>query len=197
MRLIAALLLASLLVGSSLHAADDPPKPPEGWKDYTAKDKSFTVWLPDDKAKPEEKLKVEVLKKGVSLRITTVAIEQKDGPRFEAGAVLVMPYGGDFAKLKSATRVQILRDFIVADSKGKLGDDTEVKQRRVPGREFFVQTENTIYRHRVFAFADRFFVVSVIGTKEQVKSKEADTFLDSYKIPESYTGPAEKDKKDK
>jgi hypothetical protein len=196
MRVIAALLLAGLLVGS-LQAADDTPKPPDGWKEYVAKDKSFTVWLPENQGKPEEKLTNEVLKKGVSLRFTTVAIEEKDGPRFEAGAVLVMPYGGDFAKLKSATRVEILRDFIVAGSKGKLGDDKEVKQRRVPGREFFIQTENTIYRHRVYAFADRFFVVSVLGTKEQVKSKEADIFLDSYKIPENYTGPLEKEKKDK
>ena len=65
---------------------------------------------------------------------------------------------------------------------------------RVPGKEFTIEAGGMVSRNRVYAFANRFFVVAVSGTKTQVESKEATMFLDSYKIPENYTGPIEKPK---
>jgi hypothetical protein len=197
MRTTPAVLLATLLL-TALLRAEDPKKPPEGWKEYAAKGNSFSVWLPEDAGKKTEKFKDVVAEKGMNLRISLLSVPSKAGLTLEAATVTISPYGGEIAKLKSATRVDILRDLFVAESKGKASDEKEIQQGRVPGREFVVQVEDGAHRYRVYAFADRFFFVVVKGTKKQVESKEADTFLDSYKIPERYAGPPEKEKdKDK
>jgi len=57
-----------------------------------------------------------------------------------------------------------------------------------------IEAKDGFSKCRVYSFADRFFVVSVAGTKDQVASKDAATFLESYRIPERYTGPADKEK---
>ena len=130
------------------------------------------------------------------MRFASVILQPKDGPTYEAGTATVMPYAGAFTKLKSTKRVDILRDILVESSKGKASGEVEVKQGRVPGREFVIETGNTFSRCRVYQYVDRFFFMSVTGAKSQIKSKNATTFLDSYKIPDRYTGLGTK-KKDK
>jgi hypothetical protein len=121
----------------------------QGWKEYTAKDKSFTVWLPEDQGKKVEKLKNQTPKKGTTLRFTTVAIEGKDGRAYEASTVTVMPYQGEFTKLKSTIRVDIIRDLFVGAAKGKLGDEKELKQGRVPERVLHPDRQRALPASRV------------------------------------------------
>jgi hypothetical protein len=188
-------------------AADEAKSPPDGWKEYTAKDKSFTVWMPESQGRLKDNIKTAMPKKGMMLRLTTATcqrapkwkrsvttLEGKKGPTYEAAAILISPYMGEITKLKAAERVDLIRDWWVEDSKGKVSDEKDIKQGRVPGKEFVIETKEVVSRHRVYSFADRFFAVSVSGTKEQVTSKDATTFLDSYRIPEKYRGPADKEK---
>jgi len=176
--------------------AEDAKSPPEGWKDYKAKGNSFSCWVPTEKGILRETFKDMSPKPGMKLRFASVMLQLKDGPKYEAGTVTVIPYAGAFTKLKSTERVDILRDLLVEASKGKASGEVEVKQGRVPGREFIIEVGSTFSRHRVYQYVDRFFIMSVTGSKAQIESKNATTFLDSYKIPDSYTGLGAK-KKDK
>lgn len=88
----------------------------------------------------------------------------------------------------------IVTVILVESSKGKASGEVEVKQGRVPGREFVIEAGKTFSRHRVYQYVDRFFFMSVTGTKAQIESKNTTTFLDSYKIPDRYIGASSKDK---
>src|SRR5262249_3060756 len=117
---------------------DDTKSPPEGWKDYTAKGNSFSCWLPTEQGILRETFKDKSLKPGMTLRFASALFQLKDGPTYEAGTVTVMPYACEFTKLKATERVDILRDLLVDSSKGKASGEVEVKQGRVPGREFVI-----------------------------------------------------------
>jgi hypothetical protein len=177
-----------------LLSAEDAKSPPKGWKDYTAKGNSFSCWLPTEKGILRDSFKDRSPKRGMKMRFASVLFQPKDGPTYEAGTVTVIPYAGAFTKLKSTERVDFMRDLLVELSKGKASGEKELKQGRVPGREFIIETGTTFTRHRVYQYVDRFFLMSVTGTKEQIEAKKATTFLDSYKIPDRYTGLESKGK---
>ncbi len=193
MRIPVIVLLTGLWV-LPLLAADEAKKPPEGWKEHQAKGNSFSCWLPTEEGILRENNKDKTPKKGVTLRFASVTFQPKNGPLFEAGTATVTPYAGDFTKLKATERIDILHDLVVEASKGKASDEVEVKQGRVPGRDFIIEADKTFTKHRMYQYVDRFFYLSVTGTKEQINSKAAATFLEGYKIPDRYTGLGEKDK---
>jgi hypothetical protein len=168
MKVVSTLLFTVLAAVPTASAADAPKSPPEGWKDYTAKGNSFSCWLPTEQVRLKEGFKDKQLEKGQTLRFATVQLEAKDGSTYEAGTVTLMPYTGPITKLKSSTRVDIIRDLFADAGKGKVSDEKEIKQGRVPGKEFVIEARGSASRHRVYAFADRFFVMSVSGTKAQV-----------------------------
>src|SRR5206468_3146235 len=64
------------------------------------------------------------------------------------------------------------------------------------GKEYTIATARGLVRVRLFASGGLIYEATVIGTKEQVQAKEADLFLDSYKLTELATGnpPADPDK---
>jgi hypothetical protein len=196
MRHLLTIVFAGLFV-ACLCGADEAPKPPEGWKEFKPKLNSFSCWLPTAEGDLKEINKDKSPQKGMTLRFASVTYQVKKGPLYEAGTITATSLG-ELAKLKAVQRIELLRDYIVESSKGKISDDEEVKQGRVPGREFVIEADKTFTRHRIYQFADRFFIMSVSGTKEQIKAKDATTFLDSYKIPDRYLGDKEKEKdKDK
>jgi hypothetical protein len=194
MKAVSTLLFTLLVAVPMSWAVEDPKGPPAGWKEYTAKGNSFSCWLPTDQGRLKEGFRDKPLEKGQMLRFATVLFEAKDGPTYEAGTVTIMPYAGPITKLKSSTRVDLIRDIFVDATKGKVSGEKEISQGRVPGREFVIEARGSASRHRVYAFADRFFIMSVTGTKAQVEAKNATTFLDSYKMPDRYTGLGVKDK---
>jgi len=193
MKFVTAFLIGTLLSIPEVRA-DEPASPPEGWKEYTAKDKSFKAWLPEGQGDKKESVKTLMPQRGQMLRFASVTLETKAGGTYEASTVTISPYSGPITRIKAVDRVDIIRDLFVDSAKGKASGEKEIKQGRVPGKEFSIESGDTVSRNRVFSWANRFFVVSVSGTKAQVMSKEATMFLDSYKIPENYTGPIEKPK---
>ena len=60
------------------------------------------------------------------------------------------------------------------------------------GKEYLAETPDGPARYRVYGTGVQIFRVVAAGTKEQMKSKDVDTFFDSFKRT-----PAETDKKDK
>ena len=192
MRLGFALLVVSL-VAVPLFGADDA-KPPEGWKAFQHKTNAFSCWLPAEKGIERENFKDKSPMKGMTLRFASITYQPTNGPLYEAGTVTVMPYAGEFTKLKAVERVDILRNIFVEASGGKASGEKELKIGRVPGREFVIEGGNSVSKNRIYQYVDRFFFMAVTGTKEQVEAKNSTIFLDSYKIPDRYTGLGDKAK---
>jgi hypothetical protein len=186
-------VLPALVVVPLLLAADEPKGPPEGWKEYSPNDKSFTVWLPDKGGRRSERERT-ITVRGTRVKVNVVQLEPKGGPTYVAETFLLpLPLT---RKVPAKERVEILRDIIVDEVQGKISKEDDIKQGRVAGKEYVIETGKGLLRLRLYAAGGRVYRASVAGTKEQAGSKDADTFLDSYKLPEKATEPAP-DKPDK
>jgi uncharacterized protein (TIGR03067 family) len=177
----------------SITTLDGPPAP-AGWKSYSPVGSTFTIWMPDVVGGKSERNKTLMPEKGMIMRFASVVQEMKDGRSYEATSVSITGNIGRFGGLKGEKKVELLRDVFVESTKGTLSDEKELKQGRVPGLEFVIKTRSELSKFRVYNFADRFFVAVVSGTKAQIDSKEATGFLESFRLPNSYTGLGKTDK---
>jgi hypothetical protein len=153
---------------------------PDGWKEFRPKDKSFSVWLPEKSARhweSERTLTVE----GKAVKVNVVRVQTKAGLTYSAAA-LQLPYALS-RKLPREQRFELLRDAYLAEIKGKITQETDLKQGRAEGREYQIQTKKGRARLRVLSLGGRVYEAAVVGSKAQVGSKEANAFLDSYKLP--------------
>jgi hypothetical protein len=75
------------------------------------------------------------------------------------------------------------RDAAVRSVKGKLLNEKDVKTGDLAGREFQVDAPGLgVYRARMFIVGDRLYQLVVAGPKDIAQSKDADKFLDSFKV---------------
>ena len=170
-------LLIGFTLVSVLQAADEPGSPPDGWKQFSPKDRSFSVWLPD-KGKQNER-DATIVMRGSILKVRMARVEQKDGSTFSAG-VLILPL--QLRRTPAGELIEVVRDGAVKESKAKRTDEKDVKLGKASGKEYWLQTGQGVTRLRVFAIAGRIHRVELSGTKEKAESAEADTFMDSYKL---------------
>jgi len=184
MRATLLLVGLGLLVVPLAMAADEPKSPPDGWKEFTPGDKSFTVWLPDRGGRKSERTR-DLTVKGTRVRTNVVQLKTKDGVTYSASTIL-LPLALT-KKIPMAERLEIMRDAFVDEVKGKITKETDIKQGRVPGKEYTIETGQGLARLQVYALGGRIYRVAVLGSKEQVDSKDAKTFLESYKLPEKAT----------
>ena len=98
----------------------------------------------------------------------------------------------DNANLRNATQEGLAKALVKgqeaaqASVKGKLVQAKEITlDKKHPGREYEFETPlgmGGIFRSRAYLVKGRLYQVIVIGKKEFAKSKEADRFLDSFKL---------------
>jgi hypothetical protein len=181
--------LAALTIIPLLLAAD-ASAPPEGWKEFSPKDKSFTVWMPESGKRTERERTLTVLKQRT--KIDLVQVEADGGPTY-AASVLIIP-ATLLRKIPMQQRTEIVLDSFLKEVKGKVADEQDIKQGRVPGKEYQIAMPKGAARLRVFAVGGRVYRASVTGSKEQVESKDSETFLNSYKLPEKATAEKAKPK---
>jgi hypothetical protein len=101
-------------------------------------------------------------------------------------------YGANYcdfpAKIKKVPLKQIFdssRDGAVGNLEGNLASEKDIKLGKHPGREIqIVAGGKRLFRARVYLVDQRLYQVVVFGTKEAATSKEADKFLDSFKLAE-------------
>jgi predicted Zn finger-like uncharacterized protein len=169
---------------------------PKGWKQYFSKDRSFTVMMPDAAAPVKDGSQVILPRKGspLSLSFTKVMGQGKGPPVYVASSVAVNRVDL-IGKATPAERIDWFRDG--ERGKAKLSGEKSISQGRVPGKEFLVERAANISRYRVYMHLDKFYVAVVTGTREQVESEDATTFLDSYTIPAAFTGPVPKKERPK
>jgi hypothetical protein len=173
-------LLMGLAITIPSRAADEEPKPPEGWKVFTPKDRAFSVWLPDMGGRQSESER-SVIVRGTRIRVNVVKLQLKDGLTLTASS-LALP-------LTLARRIppqellESIRDAVVQDARGTIEGEKEIKQGRLSGKEYTIATGKEQIRLRLFALPGRVYQATATGTKDQVQTTEAIAFLDSYKLP--------------
>ncbi len=169
-----------------LMAADAPKGPPEGWKEYTPSDKSFTVWLPEGGRRSERTR--DFIVQGHRGRVNAVHLQANDGPTYSAATLRISSTA--FMRVRMNERVEMMRDFFLDEFKGKVTKESDLKQGRVPGKDYLIETEKKgLIRLHVYVAGAIIYEAHVQGTKEQLESKDAKTFLDSYRLPERATNP--------
>jgi len=180
--------------------AADAATPPAGWKEYSPKDKSFSVWLPEKSNRRSERERTMSIR-GQRVKVNLVQVEIRGGLTYGASTLLMN------ARLTRAIpqqqRLEIFRDAFLNEVKGKVSQEQDIKEGLATGKEYTIETGQGSARLRVFARGGRLYRASVMGGKAQVDSKEADTFLESFKLsakaPETTAEtppatPADKDK---
>jgi hypothetical protein len=173
------LVLTLLALGPVLGYAEE--KKAE-WKEFSSKEGQFKVLMPG-KPKQEDLETAGDFGKGV-LHMNSVHV----GKTF---------YGanyGDFpAAIKKAPLKKVLdssRDGAVANLEGKLAREKDIKLGKYPGREVQIEVGEgkQLFRARVYLVEQRLYQVVVCGTKEVATSKEAERFLDSFKLAKKEVG---------
>jgi hypothetical protein len=167
------LLLLVLIAPSSL-PADDAKSPP---KEFISDKGRFSILFPS--LPKEEKVPDD---SGGLLQIQfTVGSED--------GALLVSYQ--DNPKLAGAARDELNKALLTAQEKvqksmqGKLLHSKEITLDKLyPGRdyEFEIPTASGQYRSRSYLVKGRLYQIIVVGKKEFVTSKDAERFMDSFKL---------------
>jgi len=167
-----AVLFALSSAGLTLSSADDEPEV------FTSKEWKFKAKFP---SKPKESSQ-----KVAGVALTAYAVEGKDGAYVVGVADLPIPAGETDKMIQD--RLDGARDGAVKNVGGKLQDSKAITlDKKYPGREVsatIAQPKEGILRARVYLVGSRLYQVLVIGTKEHATSKEADAFLESFKVIE-------------
>jgi hypothetical protein len=182
--LAAAVLALGLGLAASAQEAKQPAKetakPPDGWVEYNPKDRVFSVWIPKGGKRTERTGTVTV--KGQAFRVNIFQLESDDKTVYFARTVLVKTNKG--VRLNREAFTEAARDGLLKETKGKVADEMEVKRGTIPGKEYSITIgDKRAARLRVYTLGLVVHEFGVIGTVEQVKGKDADQFLDSYKLP--------------
>ncbi|VTU02678.1 Uncharacterized protein OS=Pseudanabaena biceps PCC 7429 GN=Pse7429DRAFT_4512 PE=4 SV=1 [Gemmataceae bacterium] len=144
---------------------------------YTSKEGKFKAKFP---AKPDEKSQTTN-----GIKFTMHVAGAKEGGYVVGIADLPIP-DGETAEM-TQKRLDGARDGAIGNVKGKLIDSKDVTlDKKYPGREFSASLpqKDGLLRARIYLAGKRLYQVMVIGTKDFVGGKDADAFLDSFKITE-------------
>jgi hypothetical protein len=173
-----ATLLVLACVSQGL-AAEDKKNPPDGWKEVAGgyKKKAYAVWMPTD-GKTDDSEDSIVSPKFGQIRIFRTVCERKDGSLLAAGQILLPP---DLTKAPIKVRQDFFRDLFLDEFKAKLIEEKKASLGTMAGKEYVVETPKGMARFRLLGTGVQMYRVLIVGTKEQVQSKEADAFFESFK----------------
>jgi Trypsin-like peptidase domain len=162
-----------------------PPKlnlagpPPAGWKEYTPRDKTFVMWVPEkpDKQADEER---NATVGGQRMRINSLIGKTASGLVYQAESLL-LPVA--FAKAARKELYDLFRGAIVEQAKGQLVESTDAKMGDLSGNECVIEAGATVTRARLFVSGARVYIVRVTGDADLVNGPEAETILSAYRLP--------------
>jgi hypothetical protein len=91
-------------------------------------------------------------------------------------------------------RQDFFRESFLEEFNAKLVEEKNCKLGTMSGKEYLATTPKGMARYRLFGTGVQMFRVAVAGTKEQVESKDAELFFDSFKRTPEKLRTAPKDK---
>jgi hypothetical protein len=153
--------------------------PPAGWQEVGGgfKKKAYLVWLPKDGKLTEKESSIIVRQHG-QVRVFRTVLERNDGSLLAAGQI-ILPPGLTNAPLK--VRQDFFRDMALEEFNGKLVEEKKTKLGIFTGKEYLIKTPKGMARYRVLGTGVQVFRLIFVGTKEQLESKDAAIFFDSFK----------------
>lgn len=167
---------------------DATPKPPAGWAEFSPKDGTFMVWVPEKSRSRRERERTSTVR-GHRLKVHALAIETGSGPTYVAEELLIS--AALARQFKPGELSDLFRDMVASEGGGKLTDETDVKAGTVVGKEYRFESARGATRARIFVAGGRVLIVRVVGRKAQVEDEAADTFLGSARFAAgSAAGPA-------
>jgi hypothetical protein len=171
LRLIALGLLIPLVAA----AKDDK----DAWKELAPKDGGFVVMMPGT---PVERKEEDLKTPSGPIELHIFEVERKK----EETAYVVLYCEIPESALKNSTdekRLDYAKKRAVAGTKGKLKVEKKLKLGSHPGRELHFEVEGKgLVRLRMYVVKDKLYQLLVAGPKNQVTSKDADKFLESFKL---------------
>jgi hypothetical protein len=174
MRVSKALLVLMVL---PLVGAADEKSPPKGWKEVVPKRCTYAAWFPSD-GKVQESEDSIVSPDFGQIRIFRAELERKDGSLFVTGQINIPP---KLTKANVKVRQDFFRDICLDEFKGKVVEEKKVKLGTMPGKEYLIGTRKGMVRFRLLGSGVQMYRILVVGTKEQVQSKDAEAFFSSFK----------------
>jgi hypothetical protein len=174
--LVIVFALVSLVVAADDPKPPDPKSPPTGWVAFSLARGNFLVWIPVNAKKGTEENR-QVIIQNKSVGVSTLRFKTADGAQCQVTFVSFPP---DLARLTAIQKMDLYRDAYVSGTKTSVEKETP-NTKGLPGRELLLKNEQGGFeRVRFFVGPKEVSVIGIAGTKEQMGSKEADMFLDSF-----------------
>jgi hypothetical protein len=166
------LFLLLPLLAALLTAQPDAP-----WTELSPEDKAFTIQFPGTPVKQVEKIKTPT---GTIDVISYALKPSKDRPAY---LLSYSEFAGQPDKLTPQQRLDKAQAGALASTKGKLQSQKNFTLQGYPGRELLIATpEDQHLRTQIYVVGDRVYQLIVVGPADQVASKDADKFFDSFKL---------------
>ena len=162
------------LLASILGAADKPPK--SNWTTYTSTEGRFEILMPGE----VKQFPVEVQNEfGHSVLHMNVAT-------WDQTMVVVnwLDYPPDVAQDLPEQLLDDSREGALDNLGGKLVSETAIKLGRHEGRELLIEVakQDRLFRARIYLVGNRLYQTVLFGPPKAVKSKQAQQYLDSFKL---------------
>jgi hypothetical protein len=157
-------------------------KPPDEWQSFIAQKDAFAVWFPKNGTVVEKRdtVAVKISGRPQSFLVDIATFTREDKSIFIA-ARLVVPT--DLLKGSNVLdRYKMYRDMFADELNGNITSEQQiVKDNKLVGMDYAIKTPKGMARMRIYGASTIAYRALVIGTNQQVTSKDADTFLDSFK----------------
>jgi hypothetical protein len=170
-RLLGLAVVLPLLLGGG------DPKAGLKFKEFAPKGAGFSVMMPGEPKEQKKSVKTPAGDVEITMNVAepaanyTFVIAHTDYPE---------------AALKNSSedqRLDAYRDAAVREVKGKIINEKKIKLAKFPGRDVVIELSPKGQLHARFYVVDnRLYQLTVGGTKEQASSKDAEKFLDSFKL---------------
>ena len=169
-RLFLITLALPVLLGAAGEAGKD-------WKPFHSKEGGYDVLVPGI---PLES--IQIAKTGLgTLELKMLLVELK-----KENAAFVVSFAdfpeGAFKGADDDKRLDFARNGAVTSAKGRLKSEKKIALGKHSGRELLIENDRGAVRTRLYAVDTRLYQTVVSGSKAFVQSKEAERFLDSFKL---------------
>ena len=169
------LIAIAVVSASALSAASAADPLPPGWTLLAPKNAGFSIAMP---GVPKAQKQNVPTKAGKSELMTYVL-----GTRF--GTFNLGYSESDGTNVKPDRLFDRMRDQMAKPVKGTVKEEKSAGVDNYPGREVLIETDKKVYlRSRFVLVDDRLYTISVTGAREWATGKEADRFMESFKLVE-------------
>jgi hypothetical protein len=156
----------------------DQGSPPAGWKEVAGgyKKSAYAVWLPaDGKVSDSDE---SILSKYGQIKVYRTLCQRPDGSLLVVSQIILPP---QLTRERPKARQDFFRDMCLQEFNGKLVEEKKANLGTMAGKEYLMETPKGMARYQVFGTGVQIFRVLFVGSKEQLESKDAGTFLTSFK----------------